>query len=79
MVHSDIKDLRNFKEDGGIRNSINGNRDKSANEVAGSQYMHVALDDHSHCASVRIVKDETAFPIVNMIDYCCHHGIKPMQ
>ena len=59
MVHLDIKKLRNFNEEG-IRNSTTGNRHKSANKAAGSQYMHVAVDDHSRYASVSIFEDETA-------------------
>ena len=59
MVHLDVKKPRNFKEDG-IRNSPNGNRHKSANKAAGSEYMHVAVDDHSRYASVSILEDETA-------------------
>ena len=55
MVHLGIKKLRNFKERG-IRNSTTGNRHKSANKAAGSQYMHVAVDDHSRYA----FEDETA-------------------
>ena len=59
MVHLDIKKLRNFKEEG-IRDCSSGNRHKSANKAAGSQCMHVAVDDHSRYASVSIMEDETA-------------------
>ena len=35
-------------------------RHKSANKGAGSQYMHVAVDDHSRYATVSVFEDETA-------------------
>ena len=59
MVHLDIKKLRNFNEEG-IRTDENGNRHKSANKAAGTQCMHVAVDDHSRYATVSVIEDETA-------------------
>ena len=58
-VHLDLKKLPNFKEEG-IRNTTTGHRHKSANKATNSQYMHVAVDDHSRYASVSIFEDETA-------------------
>ena len=59
LIHLDIKKLRNFNEEG-VRNCNTGNRYISANKVAGSQRMHVAIDDHSCYASVSKIEDETA-------------------
>ena len=58
MIHLDIKKLRNFNEEG-VRDFNTGNRHKSANKVAGSKCMHVAIDDHFRYASVIITEDET--------------------
>ena len=59
MIHLDIKKLRNFNEEG-VMDFNTGNRHKSANKVAGSRCMHIAIDDHSRYASVIIMEDETA-------------------
>lgn len=59
MVHLDIKTVRNYHEEG-IRDEKNVNRYKSANKGAGTQCLHVAVDDHSRYASVSVMADETA-------------------
>ena len=59
LVHLDIKTLRNFNEER-IRDPDSGNRHKSANKAAGTQCMHVAIDDHSRYATVSIFEDEIA-------------------
>ena len=59
MIHLDIKTLRNFHEEG-IRNEEAGNRHKSANKAAGTQCIHVAVDDHSRYATASVMEDETA-------------------
>ena len=57
MIHFDIKTLRNFNEEA-------GNQHKSANKAAGTQYMHVAVDDHSRYAAVSVLEDETAENVI---------------
>ena len=59
MTHLDIKTFRNFNEEG-IRNEEAGNRHKSANKVAGTHCMHVAVDDRSRYATVSAMEDEIA-------------------
>ena len=58
MVHLDIKMLLNFNEEGS-RNAENGNHHQSANRAAGTQCMHVAVNDHSRYATVSVLEDET--------------------
>ena len=72
MLHLDIKKLRNFKEEG-IRNADIGNRYKSRNKAAGSQYMHVAVDDHSRYATVSVLEDETAESVTKHLIDTYHH------
>ena len=71
-MHLDIKKLRNFKEEG-IRNADIGNRYKSRNKAAGSQYMHVAVDDHSRYATVSVLEDETAESVTKHLTDTYHH------
>ena len=59
MIHLDIKNLRNFNEEGSM-DSTNGNQSKSASKGVSSQCMHVAVDDHWRYASVSIFDDDTA-------------------
>ena len=59
MIYLDIKKPPNFNDEG-VRDCNTGNRLKSANKVAGSPCMHLAIDDHSRYASVSIMEDETA-------------------
>ena len=69
MVHPDINKLQNFKEEG-TRNCSTSNRHKSANKVAGSNCMHMAVGDHSCYASASVMEDETAESITKLlIDY----------
>ena len=72
MLHLDIKKLRNFKEEG-IRNADIGNRYKSRNKAVGSQYMHVAVDDHSRYATVSVLEDETAESVTKHLIDTYHH------
>ena len=58
MVHPDINKLQNFNEEG-IRNFRTANRHRSANKVAGSHCMHIAVGDHSRYASASIIVGET--------------------
>ena len=78
MVHLDINKLRNFKEEG-IRNAGIGNRYKSRNKAAGSQYIHVAVDDHSRYATVSVFEDETAESVtqhlIDTYNYSASQGI----
>ena len=53
MFHLDIKKLRNFDEEG-VRECSTGNRHKSANNVAASQYKQVSVDNLSRYASISI-------------------------
>ena len=67
MIHLDIKKLRYFNEEG-VRDCNTGNRNTSANKVAGSHCMHVAIDDQSHYASVSIMEDETAKRVSKLLE-----------
>ena len=69
MIHTDIKKLRNFNNEG-VRDCGTSNRHKSVDEVAGSQCMHLVVDDHSRHALVSIMEDETAKSVTkNLIEY----------
>ena len=46
MNHPEVKELRKFNEEG-VRDCSTGNRHKSANNVTCSQFIHVAINDHS--------------------------------
>ena len=59
MIPLDIKKLLNFNEEG-VRDCSSGNQQKSANKVAGSKCMDIAIDDHSRYVSVSLMEDETA-------------------
>ena len=52
MIHFDIKTLRYFKKEA-------VNRHNSANKAAGTQCIHVAVDDHLPFAAVSVPEDET--------------------
>ena len=50
-----------------------GNRYKSRNKAAGSQYMHGAIDDHSRYATVCVFEDETAESVTKNLTDKYHH------
>ena len=59
MVHFDIKTLRNLNEKG-VRNEDAEKPTQISEQVDGIKCMHLAIDDHSHFATVSVVEDETA-------------------
>ena len=70
MIYLDIKTLRNFNEEAGIRH-------KSANKAAGTPCMHVAVDDHSRYATVSVLEDETAESLTkHLIETYQHYASK---
>ncbi len=54
MIHIALKNLQNFDEER-IWKQENGNRHKSANKIAGTQCMHVSVDDLSRYAIVSLL------------------------
>jgi transposase InsO family protein len=84
LIHIDVKKLGRVPEGGGWRidgpDVIDHNRGRSKSKKLGMDRVHVAVDDHSRLAFVRVLPDETgatcAAFLLDAAEFFAGHGIR---